>query len=145
MVKDKLEKSLLIKSGVCNIFFQALRIRRIVAASNEKCVLRKYFFSFKLNLRRFESRIHSCGIRLRPGCCISLFYIIFSFSVPQIAFSSWLPLAKACKQDFWPHTSESEILWLEVLQSLEGGAGAIGGHLARFKQTRSFGFFSETA
>lgn len=34
--------------------------------------------------------------------------------------------------------SESEMLWLEVLQSLEGGAEAIQGQLARFKQTQSF-------
>lgn len=59
-----------------------------MAAANEKCVLRKYFFSFKLNLRRFESRINFCGIRLCPDCCISLFYIVLSFLVPQIAFSA---------------------------------------------------------
>lgn len=47
MVKDKMEKSILIKSGVCNIFIQALRI---VAASNEKRVLRKCFFHLNLIL-----------------------------------------------------------------------------------------------
>lgn len=33
------------------------------------------------------------------------------------------------------------MLWLEVLQSLEGGAGAIEGQLARFKPTQSCGVF----
>lgn len=89
-------------------------------------------------MKRFESRILSCGIGLSFDCYISLFYIIFSFSDPQIAFSSWLLLAKACKSDFWTHTSESEMLWLEVLQSLEGGAEAMQSQSARFKQTQKF-------
>lgn len=83
--------------------------------------LQKIIFSFKLNLRRFENRIHSCGTGLCLDIYIFLLYIIFSFSDPQIAFSSWLLLAKACKSDFLTHTSESEMPQFRVLQSLEGG------------------------
>lgn len=55
-----------------------------------------------------------------------------------MAFSSRLVLAKAYKSDFWTHTSESEMLWLEVLQSLEEGAEAVQSQSATFKQTQSF-------
>lgn len=73
-MKDKIEKSVLIRSSLCSMFIWALM--RAVVAWRMKGVLRKIDV-----LRSLESKIHSCEIEPGLDFYICFFHIAFSSSV----------------------------------------------------------------